>query len=55
MMPLPITALGGIDMKENEAATQWEDRFEEAEHQVANMDEIDFLTLLLESRVIQAF
>ena len=41
-------------MNERDTATQWEDRFEEAEREIANMDEIDFVTLLLESRIIQA-
>ena len=36
---------------ENE--TQVVERQDDAERQVANMDEIDFLTLLMESRVIQ--
>ncbi len=34
--------------------TQWEDRFTEDTPQIANMDEIDFMTMLLESRIIQA-
>ncbi len=41
-------------MNGNDAATQWEDRFEDEAPQIANMDEIDFMTLLLESRIIQA-
>ena len=40
-------------MKENETVTPWEDRFEE-EREIANMDEFDFMTLLMESRIIQA-
>lgn len=39
-------------MKDNEA-TQWELRFGEPEREIANMDEIDFMTLLLESRIIE--
>ena len=41
-------------MNGNETTAQWEDRFEEEAPQIANMDEIDFLTLLMESRIIQA-
>ena len=41
-------------MSENENAAQWEDRFEEEKPQIANMDQIDFMTLLMESRIIQA-
>ena len=41
-------------MNGNDAATQWDDRFEDETPQIANMDEIDFMTLLLESRIIQA-
>lgn len=43
-----------IAMNGNDAATQLKDRFEEEAPQIANMDEIDFMTLLLESRIIQA-
>ena len=41
-------------MKGNDTATQWADRFDEENRQVANMDEFDFLTMLMESRIIQA-
>lgn len=41
-------------MNEKDTVTQWESRFEEAEHEIANMDEFDYYTLLLESRIIQA-
>ena len=41
-------------MRENEVASNWEARFEETEREIANMDEIDFLTLLMESRILQA-
>ena len=34
--------------------TQWEDRFTEDEREIANMDEIDVMTLLMECRIIQA-
>ena len=37
-------------MNGNDATTQWDDRFEDETPQIANMDEIDFMTLLLESR-----
>ena len=37
-----------------ETVTTWEDRFTEETPQIANMDEIDFMTMLLESRIIQA-
>ena len=39
---------------DNEITAPWEDRFEDGERQIANMDEYDFMTLLLESRIIQA-
>ena len=38
----------------NDNLTQWEDRFTEETPQIANMDEIDFMTLLMECRIIQA-
>ena len=41
-------------MNNNEPTTSWEDRFDEEQPQIANMDEIDFMTLLMESRIIQA-
>jgi len=41
-------------MSENEIITKWEDRFDTDQHEVANMDEYDFMTLLMESRIIQA-
>lgn len=42
-------------MNEKDIATQWESRFEEVEHdEIANMDELDYYTLLMESRIIQA-
>ena len=41
-------------MNGNDDTTQWDDRFEVETPQIANMDEIDFMTLLLESRIIQA-
>ena len=34
--------------------TQWEDRSIEEAPQIANMDEIDFMTMLMECRIIQA-
>ena len=41
-------------MNENENITKWEDRFKDNEHEVANMDESDFMYLLMESRIIEA-
>ena len=41
-------------MNNNEPTAPWEDRLDEEQPQIANMDEIDFLTLLMESRIIQA-
>lgn len=41
-------------MSENEIITKWEERFDEEVTQVANMDEHDFMLLLMESRIIQA-
>ncbi|MDO4867996.1 MAG: hypothetical protein Q4C10_15830 [Clostridia bacterium] len=41
-------------MNENETTTTWEDRFTSDEREIANMDEFDFMTLLMESRIIQA-
>ena len=40
-------------MRENEVTSNWEARFDEAERDIANMDETDFLTLLMESRILQ--
>lgn len=39
---------------DNENTAPWEDRLQDEERQIANMDEYDFMTLLLESRIIQA-
>ena len=41
-------------MADKEPITQWESRFTESEGQIANMDEIDYLALLMESRIIEA-
>lgn len=41
-------------MNNNESTAQFENRLDEEQPQIANMDEIDFLTLLMESRIIQA-
>ena len=41
-------------MNENETTTTWEDRFTGDKREIANMDEFDFMTLLMESRIIQA-
>lgn len=41
-------------MQENEIITKWEDRFDRDVSEIANMDEYDFMTLLMESRIIQA-
>lgn len=43
-----------IAMSETEIITKWEDRFDTDEREIANMDEYDFMTLLVESRIIQA-
>ena len=40
-------------MNDNESVTPWEDRFDDDDRQIANMDEYDFLTMLMESRIIQ--
>ena len=42
-------------MNENTTETQLEDRFEDEAPQVANMDQIDFLTMLMECRIIQSY
>ena len=39
---------------ENENTTPLEERAGEPAPQIANMDEFDFMTLLMESRIIQA-
>ena len=41
-------------MNGNDTATQWEDRPDEEVREIANMDEYDFMYLLMESRIIQA-
>ena len=38
----------------NDNQTQWEDRLTDDAPQIANMDEIDFMTMLMECRIIQA-
>ena len=40
-------------MNGKDAASKWEDRFEESDREIANMDSVDFMTLLIESRIIQ--
>ena len=40
-------------MNETITATQWEERSGEDNEQIANMDRYDFLTLLMESHIIQ--
>ena len=37
-----------------DSLTPLEDRFTDENPQIANMDEIDFMTLLMECRIIQA-
>lgn len=39
---------------DNENATPLEQRPTQTPQQIANMDEFDFMTLLMESRIIQA-
>ena len=39
---------------DNDYSSTWEDRDDGEKPQIANMDEIDFMTLLMESRIIQA-
>lgn len=41
-------------MDENESTTTWQVQPDGEKPQIANMDEIDFMTLLMESRIIQA-
>ena len=41
-------------MNTNDSAAQWEERFEDEDRQIANMDEYDFMNLLMESRIIDA-
>ena len=41
-------------MNGNETTAQREDRLDEEPREIANMDEFDFMTLLMESRIIQA-
>ncbi len=38
----------------NDNVTKWEERTTEEAPQIANMDEIDFMTMLMECRIIQA-
>ena len=40
-------------MNENEIAAQDTERLDEPQAQIANMDEFDYLTLLMESRIVQ--
>ena len=54
--------LEGCPLNENESITKWEERFTEEmskvtedKQEVANMDYVDFLDLLMESRIILAF
>ena len=47
-------SIGGPAMNERDTVTQWEARFDKAGGEIANMDEFDFYTLLMESRIIQA-
>ena len=40
-------------MNENETETQWESRFDGEDRDIANMDEYDYWTLLMESRIVE--
>ena len=44
---------GGATMDDKHNEPRWEDRFSEEKQQIANMDEFDFMALLMESRIIQ--
>lgn len=54
IFPSPHNGKGGFHMAEKDTAAQWEDRSAADGRTVANMDEYDFMNLLLESRIIQA-
>lgn len=41
-------------MNDNEILTKWEERFDEDVSEIANMDQYDFMSLLIESRIIEA-
>lgn len=41
-------------MDSNESIVAWEDHFDEEHAQIANMDQYDFMVLLMESRIIPA-
>ena len=43
-----------ITMDSNESIIAWEDHFDEEHPQIANMDQYDFMVLLMESRIIPA-
>lgn len=42
-------------MDKKESTTKWDDKSNEDEREIANMDESDFMFLLMESRIIQAY
>lgn len=41
-------------MHENETAAALEDRTDRDKYEIANMDAVDYMTLLMECRIIQA-
>lgn len=43
-----------ITIDSNESIIAWEDHFDEEYPQIANMDQYDFMVLLMESRIIPA-
>lgn len=51
---LYVFALVEHDIRDDGNNTKWEDRFTGEERENANMDESDFIYLLMESRIIQA-
>ena len=41
-------------MNADETLAKWEERFDDGERDIANMDAFDFMTLLMECRIIEA-
>ena len=54
MVLLPNAIDGGTRMNANETLDIKTITDDNENHEIANMDEFDFLTLLMESRIIQA-
>ena len=54
MALLPTISKEDTDMNEHETITALQETADRDEHEIANMDAVDYMTLLMECRIIQA-